>query len=205
MDQGQFGNLPRGLATNLLSRRQVLKSVVAGLFLPGSLGVILQSKGYGTKEDNVTNGKYLRLGKKDLADAVTALVKSGVGPALSLLVDSEPPLKANSQEKVDNLNSDMLDGEHASDLTRVAQIYELSVSRLPDDGSEITYGPQLSIEAPARSGLVGVARRGAFRRSRRSRRISSRYFEKMARWQMRGVEMALIISQASVSQGQEDP
>ena len=149
MDQGQFGNLPRGPATNLLSRRQVLKSFVAGLFLPGSLGVILQSKGCGTKEDDVTNGKYLRLGKKNLADAVTALVKSGVGPVLSLLVDSGPPLKVNSQDKVDNLNSDMLDGEHASYLTRVAQIYELSVPRLPDDGSEITYGPQLTIEAPA--------------------------------------------------------
>jgi len=73
MDRDQLGNLPRSLATNLISRRQVLRSLGAGLLLPGSIGVILQSKGCGTKEDNMADHKYLQLGKKNLADAVTAL------------------------------------------------------------------------------------------------------------------------------------
>ena len=38
MKQERFDELARGLATNQLSRRQVLKSFAAGLFLAGPLG-----------------------------------------------------------------------------------------------------------------------------------------------------------------------
>jgi len=96
----------------------------------------------------MADGKYLRLGKKNLADTVTALVKSGVGPVLSLLVASGPPLEVNSQDKVDNLNSDMLDDRHAHELTGVSQLRIGGEPPLvPPD--TITYG-KLSITPPAR-------------------------------------------------------
>lgn len=49
---------------------------------------------------------------------MTGLVKSGVGPALSLEVGSGPPLKVNSQTKVANLNTDKLDDKNSSEIGR---------------------------------------------------------------------------------------
>jgi hypothetical protein len=63
-----------------------------------------------------TNGKALLLGLTNDATDPTALVKTGPGPALYLRVDSGPALAVNSAAKVDNLNADMLDGKHASEL-----------------------------------------------------------------------------------------
>ena len=56
------------------------------------------------------DGKPFLLGKKNVASAVSKLVKSGVGPALSLTVDSGPPMAVNSSTKVTNLNADKVDG-----------------------------------------------------------------------------------------------
>lgn len=57
------------------------------------------------------NGKPFLLGKKNVATAVSTLVKKGAGPALSLKVDSGPPLAVNSSETVTNLNADEIDGK----------------------------------------------------------------------------------------------
>jgi hypothetical protein len=57
------------------------------------------------------NGKPFLLGKKNVATAVSTLVKKGAGPALNLKVASGPPLAVNSSETVANLNADQLDGK----------------------------------------------------------------------------------------------
>jgi hypothetical protein len=63
-----------------------------------------------------TNGKPFLLGKKNTASKVSKLIKSGVGPALQLGVDSGPPLGVNSSEKVANLNADQVDGKSATNF-----------------------------------------------------------------------------------------
>lgn len=61
------------------------------------------------------NGKPFLLGKRNVASAVSTLVKQGPGPALRLLVrPGQPPMVVNSQVKVPNLNADKLDGQHSS-------------------------------------------------------------------------------------------
>jgi hypothetical protein len=61
------------------------------------------------------NGQPLILGKAaNTATKITGLVKSGVGPALRLRVDSGPPLAVNSSGQVLNLNADYVDGRSAS-------------------------------------------------------------------------------------------
>jgi hypothetical protein len=62
------------------------------------------------------DGKSFLLGRTNLAKSVTTLVKSGVGPALALQVDSGPPLAVNSSNKVNRLNADTVDGKHATDF-----------------------------------------------------------------------------------------
>ena len=61
----------------------------------------------------MADGKPFLLGRRNVAETVSALVKSGVGPALRVLVDSGPPLEVNSQGKVANLNADKVDGKDA--------------------------------------------------------------------------------------------
>ena len=61
----------------------------------------------------MADGKPFLLGRRNVAETVSALVKSGVGPALRLRVDSGPPLEVNSQGKVANLNADKVDGKDA--------------------------------------------------------------------------------------------
>lgn len=56
------------------------------------------------------NGDFFKVGRTNLASAVSVLTKSGAGPALSLNVDSGPSLKVNSAAKVAKLNADELDG-----------------------------------------------------------------------------------------------
>jgi hypothetical protein len=56
------------------------------------------------------NGDFFKVGRANLASAVSTLDRSGAGPALRVLVDSGPPLAVNSPTKVANLNADRLDG-----------------------------------------------------------------------------------------------
>ena len=77
------------------------------------------------------NGDVFRIGQSNFASAVSVLDKSGAGPALSLLVDSGPPLAVNSQGKVANLNADKLDGLDSAQLgglSGVTQVEEQGVS-----------------------------------------------------------------------------
>lgn len=56
------------------------------------------------------DGDFFKVGRINVAESVSKLIKSGAGPALELQVDSGPPMKVNSQAKVAKLNSDRLDG-----------------------------------------------------------------------------------------------
>ena len=60
-----------------------------------------------------TDGQRFIIGALNTAESISTLEKSGKGPALSLKVDSGPPLAVNKQAKVANLNADKLDGKHA--------------------------------------------------------------------------------------------
>lgn len=56
------------------------------------------------------NGDFFKVGRANLASAVSVLTKSGAGPALRLEVGSGAPLAVNSSAKVANLNADKVDG-----------------------------------------------------------------------------------------------
>ncbi len=71
------------------------------------------------------DGGPFKLGKSNIAQSVTSLIKGGAGPALNLQVDSGPPLSVNSSARVDNLNSDQLDGKDSSQL-RATSFYEVN-------------------------------------------------------------------------------
>jgi len=66
---------------------------------------------------SATGGNFL-LGKRNVADAVSTLIKQGPGPALRLVVeDNQPPMRVNaSAGKATNLNADKVDGQDAEDL-----------------------------------------------------------------------------------------
>ncbi len=56
------------------------------------------------------NGDFFKVGKSNVATAISKLTKSGAGPALDLRVDSGAPLRVNSDAQVANLNADEVDG-----------------------------------------------------------------------------------------------
>ena len=60
------------------------------------------------------------LGHNNPVGALSTLTKSGKGPALSLKVDSGPPLAVNSSAKVAKLNADEVDGRDATMWAKVA-------------------------------------------------------------------------------------
>jgi hypothetical protein len=66
---------------------------------------------------SATGGNFL-LGKRNVADAVSTLIKQGPGPALRLVVeDNQPPMRVNaSAGKATNLNADKVDGQDAEAL-----------------------------------------------------------------------------------------
>jgi hypothetical protein len=66
---------------------------------------------------SATGGNFL-LGKRNVADAVSTLIKQGPGPALRLVVeDNQPPMRVNaSAGKATNLNADKVDGQDAENL-----------------------------------------------------------------------------------------
>lgn len=62
-------------------------------------------------------GDPLKLGKANVVNRVTALIKRGPGPALSLKVGAgQPPLAVNSTGKISSLNADQLDGKDSAAL-----------------------------------------------------------------------------------------
>jgi hypothetical protein len=74
------------------------------------------------------NGKPFLLGKRNVASAVSTLVKRGPGPALSVAVGAgQAPISVNaSAGKATNLNADELDGLDSSELRRSSGVYAVS-------------------------------------------------------------------------------
>jgi len=63
------------------------------------------------------NGKPFVLGKSNVAEAVSTLVRRRPGPALRLEVgEGQPPTKVGSNARVNDLNADLVDGLSAKDL-----------------------------------------------------------------------------------------
>jgi hypothetical protein len=60
------------------------------------------------------DGQSFILGERNVAQSLSTLVRQGAGPALSLQVDSGPPLAVNSSSKVSKLNADQVDGKNSS-------------------------------------------------------------------------------------------
>ena len=79
------------------------------------------------------NGDFFKVGRANVASAVSVLTKSGAGPALSLRVGSGAPLAVNSQAKVANLNADRLDGLDSGAFAASSQIDATQV--IQDDGA----------------------------------------------------------------------
>ena len=80
-------------------------SMVIGLAL-----VMALVFGVATMALGATGGNFL-LGQRNVAGALSTLVKQGPGPALSLVVEAnQPPMRVNSPTKVADLNADRLDG-----------------------------------------------------------------------------------------------
>jgi len=77
----------------------------ATVFLIGLAVILALVFGAATTAIGATGGNFL-LGQRNVADAISTLVKKGPGPALSLVVEAnQPPLKVNSQARVANLNA----------------------------------------------------------------------------------------------------
>jgi len=75
--------------------------------------------GVATMAMGATGGNFL-LGKNNVADAISTLIKRGPGPALSLVVEAnQPPLKVNATAgKATNLNADEVDGLEGASLVQ---------------------------------------------------------------------------------------
>jgi hypothetical protein len=74
---------------------------------------------YRLEEETVAEGKTFLLGRRNVAAAVTTLVKEGAGPALRLVAGSGAPLAVDSDARVANLNADKLDGRHLDDFSPI--------------------------------------------------------------------------------------
>ena len=110
-------------------------------------------------------GAQLNLGKTNAVNAITELVGSVAGPSLQIENNSttanataldlrvrpgKAPMKVHSQAKVNNLNSDTVDGRSANQLARVASFSGPSPLPTGADGRVATTG----ITAPAPGFLV---------------------------------------------------
>lgn len=97
------------------------------------------------------NGNPFLLGKKNVATAVSTLVKRGAGPALRLKVGSGPPLAVNSSAKVTNLNSDRIDGQDVTQIG-VNGLQRIEVESLTNNISP----KQITASCPTGKVLVGT-------------------------------------------------
>ena len=103
--------------------------------------------GVATMALGATGGNFL-LGKRNVADAISTLVKQGPGPALSLVVEAnQPPLRVNSVARVANLNADLLDGKHAAAF--------LAANQKADDSDKLDGLDSTQLKAVGRSSFRG--------------------------------------------------
>jgi hypothetical protein len=99
------------------------------------------------------NGKPFLLGKKNVATAVSTLLRKGAGPALKLKVGSgQPPLVANAAAgKATNLNADKIDGQD------VTQIGVNGLQRIEVESAENSVSSkQATASCPSGKVLVGT-------------------------------------------------
>lgn len=82
-------------------------SMVFGLALVMALVLSAATMAFGA------NGDFFKVGRTNIASAVSVLTRSGTGPALRLEVDSGAPLAVNSSTRVAKLNADKVDGHDA--------------------------------------------------------------------------------------------
>ncbi len=108
------------------------------------------------------DGKPFLLGKQNVSQAVSALVKRGAGPALSLKVGAgQPPLAVNSPARVDNLNADSLDGKDSSDFaSRTAEAWRVVDEDYGGSGFYISSTGQCATASPPRPNWMDIARFG---------------------------------------------
>jgi hypothetical protein len=120
-------------------------SIVFGLALVLTLIVGVASMALGA------NGDFFKVGKSNHASAVSTLMKSGAGPALSLKVDRGTPLAVNSSTKVSKLNADQIDGKDSAAFADVnelgGQVVIRSSGPLPVEGTYTSEGGTLVIMA----------------------------------------------------------
>jgi hypothetical protein len=93
----------------------------ATVFLVG-LAVILALLFGVTSMAFARDGQSFILGKRNVAQSLSTLVKRGAGPALSLQVGSGAPLKVNSDKRVANLNADEVDGKEAPLVASISSL-----------------------------------------------------------------------------------
>jgi len=124
----------------------------ATVFLVG-LSVILALTFGVTSTALGANGKPFLLGKKNVATAVSTLLRKGAGPALKLNVGSgQPPLVANAAAgKATNLNADKIDG------LDVTQIGVNGLQRIEAESAENSVSSkQATATCPSGKVLVGT-------------------------------------------------
>ena len=106
------------------------------------------------------NGKPFLLGKKNVASAISTLVKQGTGPALKLQVGAgQPPLAVNSSATVADLSADRLDGEDSDQILPLVRAQRDSqplrtYTQSGDAPTENVGRPAVEITAPTDGVLV---------------------------------------------------
>ena len=87
------------------------------------------------------NGKPFLLGKRNVASAISTLVKKGPGPALNLKVGAgQPPLVVNSTAgTATNLSADKLDGQDSAGFLSSERTYVVTRAQNPGPNT-ITIG-----------------------------------------------------------------
>jgi len=124
-------------------------SMVFGLALVLALVVGVATMAFGA------NGDFFKVGRANVASAVSTLTKSGAGPALRLEVGSGAPLAVNSGARVAKLNADKVDGLDSSAFVRDGgQIVRWGPRTVPSGGRAVfpfPFGEPFDITGECRS------------------------------------------------------
>ena len=106
------------------SRRTFVVAVVAGMIgaLLVSMGPVAAQVGANLLMGDVNTVDQRTTLKGQVGSSNLRLLNSGAGVALELAVEpGSPPMKVNSNARVDQFNADRLDSRHANELIRVAR------------------------------------------------------------------------------------
>jgi hypothetical protein len=107
------------------------------------------------------NGDFFKVGRFNVASAVSVLKRSGSGPALSLKVGSGPPLAVDSSRTVARLSADKLDGKEPRQLPGSVATTKRFAGALPGElaqsDSWVFAGPNVEVTTTASQRLLGAA------------------------------------------------